>query len=117
MLNKELKTKLSSHASPVEEVCLLVVVVEGVVIVLPRVLLHVDVVLVNVFAHVDACKNVFQLWVVVVRHWCERVEKIGVYLLFLDHRVPFSLLCGCDTSVVPGKQNVAGEEGSSWVEN
>jgi hypothetical protein len=117
MLNKELKTKIYSHASPVEEVCLLVVVVVGVVIVLPRVFLHVDVVLVNVVAHVDACKNVLQFGVVVVRNWSEWVEKVGVYFLFLDHSVPLSLLCGFNTGVIPGEQDVAGEEGSSWVES
>ena len=95
----------------------MVVVIVRVVIVLPRVLLHVDVVLVHVVAHVHACKNVLQLGVVVVRHRGEGVEKVGVYLLFLDHRVPLSLLCGCNTGVVPGYKDVAGEEGSSWVES
>jgi hypothetical protein len=85
------------------------------VIVLPRVFLHTDGVIVNVVALVDACKNVLKLAVVVIRHWGEWVEKVGVYSLLLDHRVPLSLLCGFDTGVVPEEQDVAGEEGSSWV--
>ena len=75
--------------------------VVGVVIVLPCVFFNVDVVLVNVVAHVDAGKNILQLGVVVVGYWGEGVEKVGVHLFFLDHSVPLSLLSSSNTGVVP----------------
>ena len=77
---------------PVEQVLTLVVVIEGVVIVLPNVLLGVNVVSIEVSVHADVREAILKLGVIVIGNGGEGVEQIGVNLLCLWHIVPLLLL-------------------------
>lgn len=60
--------------------------------VLIRVLLGVNVILVEVTVHVNVSETVFQLGVVVIRNRSERIEQIGVNLGGLWHGIPLLFL-------------------------
>ena len=74
---------------PVIDIRLLVVVIVGVVITLPDVGLGVDLVRVDFVVHVDMCKAILQLGVVVIGDGSEGVEQIGINLAELWHVGPF----------------------------
>lgn len=60
--------------------------------VFPRIVLCVDMVLVDVIMQVDIGEYVLQLWVVMIRNWGEWIEKIGVYFFELRDCCPLSFL-------------------------
>ena len=68
--------------------------VVGVVVVLPLVVFGVDVVVVDVLAHVDLGEHILQLGVVVERDGREWVEVVGVNNLSLCHAIVLGLLGG-----------------------
>ena len=101
----------------VVQVALLVVVVEGVVIVLPDVVLHVNVVLVDVVSHVNVRIHILERWVVMVGNGGERVEEIGIDGFSLDHSVPFVSLGLLVGGVVPGHSDKVCKEEGTGVES
>ena len=76
---------VGSDGGPVVEMSPLVSMVVRVVVAPPLVVLGIDMVLVDVLAHVDVREDVLQLRVVVEWDGRERVEIVGVNLLRLGH--------------------------------
>ena len=65
-----------------------------VVVVLPLVVLYINMVLVNVLAHIDIGEDILQLGVVVERDRREWVEVVWIYNLSLGHCSHLSIFNG-----------------------
>ena len=86
--------------------------VVGVVIVLEHVVLDIDVVLIDILAHVHVGEHILQLGVVVEGNGREWVKVVGVDSLCLRHAIILSLLRGC---LLAGLVRLVGSEVKSEI--
>lgn len=108
---------LTCHRNPIISVGLLVIVIEREMIILVRVVVHIDMVFIEVIMHVDMSENVFERRIVMIRNGSERIENIWVNLARFGQRIPIGLFSCFIHFLLIRNGNVDNKCSDSWIED